>query len=574
MSIGSKFNIPISILLFGILILFFGNAKSVSALADSPWSMFHGDSKLTGQSQYDTSKNNGSILWKFKAEAGIETSPIIDKNGNIYIADQNCNLYSINSKGKENWRFNAGNPVTSKEWGGESCSQSTPAVAEDGTIYYLPMTGNFFALNPDGTEKWKYPIFTYKNSWTSPSIASDGTIYIGSEMYPPRETGKPEEKQAYIYALNPDGTEKWKYDTRSSWSNGTASLANDGTIYTTAGDWDETTNQFVNALIAFNQDGNVKWKFRPPNGVPEGSASIGKDGTIYIGAKGEDDPRNAFFYAVDPNDGKEIWKFDLDQGVSITPGIADDGTIYFGDWGGKFYALNPDGTEKWSVQTPEGYEVLSSSPAIGKDGTVYFGSIANEFFAYNPDGTEKWNIPFESAGIVSSPAIGSDGTVYFATVPGELYAVGEGQGVTTKIITSQQNDKPLDIFIWIFLSFAIITFLLGIFIKSKRKMFWTISLVIIILTIVGFILLNPTREMNSKTDQKENYNQSSEAKNNDKDRDNKENCPHHVYGTYETGFYGAFDMETKDLTDQDVTWIDENCTNTTWPEEMRDKNKY
>ena len=81
--------------------------------ADSPWPMIHGDSKLTGQSIYDTSKIGGKIKWEFKTKGQMETSPVIAADGTIYIADQACNLYAIDSNGREKWRFNAGDPVHS-----------------------------------------------------------------------------------------------------------------------------------------------------------------------------------------------------------------------------------------------------------------------------------------------------------------------------------------------------------------------------------------------------------------------------------------------------------------------------
>lgn len=414
---------PLLIITFAIWIII--PATAFAQLADSPWPVFHGNSKLTGQSVYDTSKVNGSIKWKFKAEGMIETSPVIDKDGNIYFADHKCNLFAVTKDGKEKWKFNAGMPVTSKEWGGEACSQSSPALSADGSVYFLPMTGNLFAVDKDGKEKWRYPIFTFKNSWPTPMIGPDGTIYVGSESYPPTETGKPEEKPAYLYAINPNGTLKWTFGTGGNWVTNTPSIGDDDTVHISANDL--IGDKRVNTVFALNQnDGSVKWKFAPPDGVLEGSIMIGPDSTMYFPAKGEKDPRNANFYALNPG-GTLKWKVPISSGASLTPGLSPDGKkIYFGDWGGIFYAFDTNGNKLWRVDTPGGkgtYESLSSSPAIGKDGTIYLGTTANAFFAYSPEGKLKWKIDVRS-GVDSSPAIGSDGTVYFTSVEGELYAVG------------------------------------------------------------------------------------------------------------------------------------------------------
>ena len=67
--------------------------------------------------------------------------------------------------------------------------------------------------------------------------------------------------------------------------------------------------------------------------------------------------------------------------VHSSPAIGDDGTIYVGSHDHKVYALNPDGSLKWSHTT--GGEVRSS-PAIGGDGTVYVGSYDQKIYAFGP----------------------------------------------------------------------------------------------------------------------------------------------------------------------------------------------
>jgi hypothetical protein len=91
--------------------------------ADSTWPHFHGDTKQTGQSKYDTSKVDGSVRWRFKTSGEIETSPAVGTDGTVYIADNGCNLYAITPEGKEKWRFDAGEPVHSIEWGGQAPNQ-------------------------------------------------------------------------------------------------------------------------------------------------------------------------------------------------------------------------------------------------------------------------------------------------------------------------------------------------------------------------------------------------------------------------------------------------------------------
>jgi outer membrane protein assembly factor BamB len=116
------------------------------------------------------------------------------------------------------------------------------------------------------------------------------------------------------------------------------------------------------------------------------------------------------------------WKFATGAWVDSSPGMATDGTVYFGSWDRNFYALNPDGSLKWKFATGG---VVDSSPAIAADGTVYFGSHDRKFYALDPAGKVRWTF-LTRAEIPSSPAIGKDGDVYFSSTDGFLYRLTAG----------------------------------------------------------------------------------------------------------------------------------------------------
>jgi len=104
-----------------------------------------------------------------------------------------------------------------------------------------------------------------------------------------------------------------------------------------------------------------------------------------------------------------------------SPAIGSDGTIYVGSLDNNLYAINPDGTQKWTFATGD---FVESTPAIGSDGTIYVGS--NDFFAFyaiNPDGSQKWRAFSTGEDVTSSPAIGSDGTIYVGSNDNNLYAI-------------------------------------------------------------------------------------------------------------------------------------------------------
>ena len=296
------------------------------------------------------------------------------------------------------WRYSTGGFV-----------YSSPAIASDGTVYVGSQDSLLYALNPDGTLKWKY--HTNERVGSSPAIATDGTIYVVST-------------DNYLYAINPDGTLKWKYQTGSTIFSSIYSsptIASDGTVYVGSGDI---------FLYAINPDGTLKWKYQTGSAV-QSSPAIASDGTIYVGSY------DSFLYAINPN-GTLKWKCQTGIISSSSPAIASDGTVYVGSteqvsWSndGRLYAINPDGTLKWYYQTGSH---VQSSPAIATDGTVYVGSWDTYLYAINPDSTLKWKYQTDSA-IYSSPAIASDGTVYVGSNDGYLYAINPDGTLKWKHLT-------------------------------------------------------------------------------------------------------------------------------------------
>jgi outer membrane protein assembly factor BamB len=190
------------------------------------------------------------------------------------------------------------------------------------------------------------------------SLLSDGTIYVGSALFN-SETGT---SRGILYAINPDGTEKWSFTTDFNGAvESSPAIGIDGTVYVGSDD---------NNLYAINPNGAEKWAFATAidayNPV-QSSPAIGIDGTVYVGAG---DLGN--LYAIDAN-GNGEWVFAGSPDISM-PAIGSDGTIYVGSEVmiasnsdiGYLYAINPDGTAKWSFSPEAGSfdNLLYSTPAI------------------------------------------------------------------------------------------------------------------------------------------------------------------------------------------------------------------
>ncbi|MBI2863558.1 MAG: PQQ-binding-like beta-propeller repeat protein [Chloroflexi bacterium] len=268
---------------------------------------------------------------------------------------------------------------------------SEPAVAADGTIYVGSgwNNGRLYALNPDGSEKWVFKIrntdfFDTDEFRYSPAIGADGAIYVGS-------------LKGRMFALNPDGSQRWTFTVNGGWDSGPA-IGADGTIYVGGSVYSGTSET---QLFAIDPAGKLKWTVTLGTSVISAPA-IAADRTIYV-VSGK-------LWAISP-DGSVRWTFDKYVPWS-SPTIGPDGTVYIHD--GQLYAVNPDGSQKWALPVGRG-----SSPAFGPDGTVF--AISDKIYAISPDGSQKWAVPAPST-YLPSLTVDAHGTIYFSGEDNKLYA--------------------------------------------------------------------------------------------------------------------------------------------------------
>src|ERR1700679_42388 len=106
-------------------------------------------------------------LWVLKLPSIFNTSlstPAIADDGTIYLGSRNREFYAVTPEGKLKWVFPTGGWV-----------DSSPAIAADGTFYFGSHDKTFYALNPHGSEKWEFRVGALGDS--SPAIAAGGTIF-------------------------------------------------------------------------------------------------------------------------------------------------------------------------------------------------------------------------------------------------------------------------------------------------------------------------------------------------------------------------------------------------------------
>jgi outer membrane protein assembly factor BamB len=188
------------------------------------------------------------------------------------------------------------------------------------------------------------------------------------------------------------------------------------------------------------QDNTTRWVYFTNSGF-KGSAVIGSDGTIYFNSYGT----NMKLFALNP-DGSLKWSRDTGHCYG-SPAIGSDGTIYVAAVP-QLYAYNPDGSLKWSFTPPQ---IIYGSPVIGDDGTIYCGADGGttngSLYAIRDNGTSgaiKWSYPCGKI-VNSAPAIGNGGTIYIGTVYNNLHAITDaGDHYIVKWVFTQTSGSMKD----------------------------------------------------------------------------------------------------------------------------------
>jgi len=128
---------------------------------------------------YALNVETGEEIWRSKlGNYGVAMSPTI-VNKRIYIGARDGNFFCLDTDGREIWRFRTGGVVESK------------AVIRNGKIYFGSEDGNLYCLNLEGKEVWRFKIDG--QIWDEPKIYKDMLLFGAVDCmvhYLDLETGK------------------------------------------------------------------------------------------------------------------------------------------------------------------------------------------------------------------------------------------------------------------------------------------------------------------------------------------------------------------------------------------------
>jgi outer membrane protein assembly factor BamB len=288
----------------------------------------------------------------------------VDSAGNIYLGSDQHFIFAMKPDGSQLW-----SPVTT-----DTNVDAPIAVDESRNRIYFASGAGLYALDKrsGGTAAGWTDYFKSESGDIDSGVTVDpvdGRVYFGTNTSP------------FLYAVASNGGWMWKYpaDAGSPLSGDIRSRpavnpANRDVIFGSSN----------NSVYGIDYLGNFRWR-RATTGAVEASPIVTTDATprVYVGNLA------GVFYCLNATNGAVIWQYPssgMIGAIRSKAAVDFDGTIYFGCDDNKVYALNSDGTLKWTFSTGGS---VKSAIEIGKNGSILFISDDQKLYSINPYTTPR-----------------------------------------------------------------------------------------------------------------------------------------------------------------------------------------
>jgi len=184
-------------------------------------------------------------------------------------------------------------------------------------------------------------------------------------------------------------------------------------LYVTAGKslYSVNTRDLITRIQ--NKDSAVKVSKLIQTGGDIWAAPLFANGRVFVASL------DGNLYAVDPSDGKEVWRFSGNKGLVAKPEL-NSGTIYVGGFGSTLYAVDASsGDQKWSFKA----ESWVWSRPVVSGSRVYFGDFEGNVYAVDAsNGNVVWRQELARGPIRAAMAV-TGSTVVVATEEGWLTGI-------------------------------------------------------------------------------------------------------------------------------------------------------
>lgn len=386
-----------------------GQVSAQSGLAASSWPSARHDSQLRGRALVN-GPSAPRIRFATTVGAGALGDPVVGEDGTVYVSGRVDNkLYALTPAGNLKWTFAGHIPPPKQEF-----FMAPPAIMRDGTLLIASTDtictkdkpGEFFyAINPDGTLRWKKEL--EGGTVFAANVGSNDSIYVVTDfcwLYSLDPRG---------YLASPDTIVNWRTNLRALPENAAAINLSDLPVVV-AGD----------TVMTILRYGSFRFKRNYTPGDTLQGLVVDEAGNLYLTTR--DHGRVLSVSAT----GALRWLREPDEsfGIPALPALGDDGTLYLTSLqGGWLLALDTStGAERWRKQLPGGDFI---SPAVlDAAGHLYAVHSTEGLVCLAADGTLRWSRPEVRGSPGTSPAFGADGTIY---VSGDrtLYAIDQSSAI-------------------------------------------------------------------------------------------------------------------------------------------------
>jgi len=357
------------------------------SLANSPWPMAHHDPQLTSRSPH-RGPQNGEMEWVSKVrELGrTRTGVIIGTDGTLYYgADGEAYgetvLVALNPDGTEKWRYGIG--FVGEIW-------CTPLLGADETVYIGSLDHNLYAIGHNGTLKWRFDAGA--KIYQGINVGLDGTLYFVAE-------------DKSLYAVSPTGSLRWKVVVDAGfqpyWIDAVAISPDGLTLYLPG---------ISNNLYAIDRAGKLKWRFSTNSIVDD--LLVDSQGNIYGTIAVSE--FSTILFAVNPA-GKMRWSKAFPSHLLPTLGLTmdDQGCLYLVSSESSIASVDYSGQLRWEW-SKAGY-FFDGALVCDKDFSVYCPTSSGHFVSLAMHGLLKWELTTPGVIVYRSPAIDENSRIYFST---------------------------------------------------------------------------------------------------------------------------------------------------------------
>jgi outer membrane protein assembly factor BamB len=357
---------------------------------------------------------DGGLLWKKKLSSPQgdphPSTPAAPKDGSLWV------ISGSDGDGKQIYYFSPAGSVQYSAYYGEDGFDAAPGLGPDGTLYEADDDGQLGS----GTDPYSAIAF---------SAAGGASVNLIAGLALPLTA----ESERFGIAIGNDSTSYWgnngQFFAIAAAANGFGQLpawpANGVTVVDNSGDENALGPVFSDLALDPNGTGYAFTYSSWEDGTPSNCRSSGRcqEGPPYtvqglLAALSMADGSRRWSLRLPPSQLPAGWTPLCSDYGNAAPAVAADGTVYVGNSDGLRAVDGASGKLDWLFPSSN----VSSSPAIGGDGTVFFGCGDGTFYAVNPDGSARFSLNL-GAPISSSPAIAGDGTVIVTSDDGTVWAI-------------------------------------------------------------------------------------------------------------------------------------------------------